>query len=68
MAPEPTPTSLAQAMDPFFSNKGRPDASGLGLFISYSIIQNHGGEMQLGSRPGEGFHVEIRLPVRPTAE
>jgi len=54
---------LARVLDPFFSAKGEPGASGLGLFISYSIVKNHGGDLEVVSRPGEGFSVRIRLPV-----
>ena len=54
---------LARVMDPFFSGKGRPDASGLGMFISYSIVRNHGGEMEVDSAPGQGFRTTIRLPL-----
>jgi len=49
--------------DPFFTRKTRPDASGLGMFISYSIVQNHGGSMRIESKPGEGFRVFIELPA-----
>ena len=41
----------------------RPDASGLGMFISYSIVRDHGGEMTVDSRLGEGFKVHIVLPA-----
>jgi signal transduction histidine kinase len=53
---------LGRVMDPFFSRKDRPDASGLGLFISYSIVRNHGGEMVVDSAPGRGFRVLVVLP------
>ena len=49
--------------DPFFTQKARPDASGLGMFISYSIVQNHGGAMRIDSTPGAGFCTHIDLPV-----
>jgi signal transduction histidine kinase len=58
---------LGRVFDPFFSKKDRPDASGLGMFICYSIVQNHGGEIRVDSRPGQGFHVHITLPVAATA-
>jgi signal transduction histidine kinase len=58
---------LARAVDPFFSGKSDPSASGLGLFISYSIVESHGGTMQLASGPGGGFTAVIRLPARPPA-
>jgi len=53
----------SRIFDPFFTKKTRPDASGLGMFISYSIIQNHGGTMRIESKPGEGFRTLIALPV-----
>ena len=56
--------TLARAMDPFFTAKGRPDATGLGLFISYTIISNHGGSMEISSAPSGGFRVDILLPLR----
>ena len=61
------PEDLGRVMDPFFTQKDRPDASGLGMFISYSIVQNHGGEMTVDSRLGEGFTVEIVLPAVPVS-
>lgn len=57
------PRDLPRVFDPFFTKKERPDASGLGMFISYSIVQNHGGEMTVDSQPGRGFHVRITLPA-----
>jgi signal transduction histidine kinase len=57
------PALLGRVYDPFFSQKDRPDASGLGMFICYSIVQNHGGEITVDSRPGAGFHVRIELPA-----
>lgn len=59
MAPE----LLGRVFDPFFSLKDRPDASGLGLFICYSIVRNHGGDITVDSRPGEGFRVRVSLPI-----
>jgi signal transduction histidine kinase len=57
------PALVGRVFDPFFSSKGRPDASGLGMFICYSIVQNHGGEIAVETRPGEGFTVRIALPA-----
>ena len=54
---------LARVLDPFFSGKSDPQSSGLGMFISYSIVRNHGGSLSIDSAPGEGFRVTIRLPV-----
>jgi signal transduction histidine kinase len=57
------PSLLPRVFDPFFTKKERPDASGLGMFICYSIVQNHGGEIRVDSRLGEGFRVHITLPA-----
>ncbi len=62
-----TKETLARVLDPFFSDKGRPDATGLGLVISYSIVRNHGGDLTVDSAPGRGFCVHLRLPVQGPA-
>lgn len=49
--------------EPFFSTKLAEGGSGLGLFISNRIIENHGGEITFVSEQGEGTVVSIRLPV-----
>ena len=53
----------SQVLDPFFTTKSDQGGTGLGLPISYRIIQNHKGKMVLNSRPGEGTDVIMRLPV-----
>lgn len=50
---------LRRAFDPFYSTKR--EGSGLGLAISQSIVQAHGGELELTSRPGSGARVVIHL-------
>ena len=54
---------LQRIMDPFFTRKARPDASGLGMSICYTIVRNHGGDMEVESEEGRGFRVRIGLPV-----
>jgi len=56
---------LDRVLDPFFSDKGRPDASGLGMFIAYNIVESHGGTLELHSRPGQGFETVLTLPCAP---
>jgi signal transduction histidine kinase len=41
----------------------RFDGSGLGLYVSRALVQGHGGQLVLSSRPGEGTTAEIRLPA-----
>jgi Na+/proline symporter/signal transduction histidine kinase len=44
--------------------KGKPQGSGLGLFISYTIVQQHGGRIGVDSSPGEGSTFWVELPLR----
>lgn len=48
--------------DPFFTTKG-PKSSGLGLSVSYRIIERHGGEISLSSREGKGTTFYVKLPT-----
>jgi signal transduction histidine kinase/CheY-like chemotaxis protein len=47
--------------DPFYSTK--PNGTGLGLFVSYSIIQNHQGTIEVESKVNVGTTFTIRLPI-----
>lgn len=52
---------VAHVFDPFFSLKD--EGTGLGLSVSYQIIERHGGMIDLDSEPGAGTRVCVRLPV-----
>ncbi len=54
---------LLRAADPFFTTKGQGRGTGLGLAIVHHVASAHGGRVLLWSRPGEGFRVELELPV-----
>ena len=56
-----SPDIMNRIFDPFFTTKG--SGSGLGLSISYAIIEKHGGELSVKSKPGEGTAFYITLPV-----
>ncbi|MCK5317762.1 MAG: hypothetical protein KAJ55_07595, partial [Anaerolineales bacterium] len=49
--------------DPFFTTKDVGHGTGLGLAISYGIIKEHGGEISIESKVGEGSTFLIRLPI-----
>ncbi|GBE53949.1 sensor protein ZraS [archaeon BMS3Bbin15] len=54
--------NLDKIFDPFFSTKGVGKGTGLGLSVSYGIIENHGGEIKVKSKPGHGSIFIIILP------
>ncbi|MFP4108645.1 MAG: DUF3365 domain-containing protein [Desulfonatronovibrio sp.] len=49
--------------DPFFSTKKTGESTGLGLSVSYGIIQDHGGDISVQSEPGKWTEFIIHLPV-----
>ena len=66
-SPSPTPARafrnehLSNLFQPFFTT--RKTGTGLGLLIVRRIIREHGGEIELESREGEGTKVNIYLPL-----
>ncbi len=57
------PEHLPKIYDPFFTTKDIGKGTGLGLAVSYGIIRDHGGHMNVESRPGEGTLFLITLPL-----
>ncbi len=49
--------------DPFFSTKSKGRGTGLGLTSAYGIIKNHGGSIDVVSKPGIGTTFTIYLPA-----
>jgi len=49
--------------DPFFTTKGVGKGTGLGMSISFGIIQKHNGKIELFSKPNEGTEFIITIPV-----
>ncbi|MBW2102703.1 MAG: response regulator, partial [Deltaproteobacteria bacterium] len=53
--------------EPFFTTKKKGGGTGLGLASAYGIIRNHGGIIDVQSRPRRGTQFEILLPAAATA-
>ena len=59
--------NVKKVTDPFFTTKPPGDGTGLGMSISYSIIQRHKGRIKYLSEPGKGTTVCIKFPVKTSA-
>ncbi|MBI5956373.1 MAG: PAS domain S-box protein, partial [Chloroflexi bacterium] len=57
------PEHLPKIFDPFFTTMPVGKGIGLGLSISYSIIQQHQGTIEVESQVGQGTTFTVRLPV-----
>lgn len=56
------PEHLKRIFDPFFTTKPVGSGTGLGLSMSYSIVQRHGGRIEVKSTPGKGSVFRVVLP------
>ena len=54
---------LKYIMDPFFTTKRNLGGTGLGLSVSYNIIESHGGNLILKSEPGKGTTARVSFPI-----
>jgi signal transduction histidine kinase len=54
---------MSKIFDPFFSTKDRGQGTGLGLYICYTIIKDHGGRIWPENNEGEGASLYIELPI-----
>ena len=59
---------LPRIFEPFYTTRPVGQGTGLGLSVSLGIVQDHGGTMQVDSRPGEGATFVIWLPVEKQSE
>ncbi len=55
--------TLARAVEPFFSTKGRGRGTGLGLSIAHGLASQLGGALTIASQPGIGTAVQLWIPI-----
>jgi two-component system, NtrC family, sensor kinase len=59
------PELLDRIFEPFFTTQDVGKGTGLGLSVTHGIIEQHGGELEVQSRVGEGSEFTIYLPALP---
>jgi len=57
------PEHMDKLFTPFFTTKDEVKGVGLGLSVSYGIIERHGGSIEVHSEPGKGSTFIVRLPA-----
>ncbi len=59
---------LDKILEPFYTTKPPGSGTGLGLYLSYEIIKQHGGKIDIDSKPKEYAVMKIKLPKRQMKE
>ena len=59
--------ALPHIFEPFYTTKDVGEGTGLGLSVAYGIVKDHGGWIDVSSRPGEGSVFTVWLPERGRA-
>src|SRR6476646_4357999 len=59
-----TPAQMAKIFDPYFTTKQGKSGTGLGLYITKKVIEDHNGSIKVDSTPQVGTNFTIRLPLQ----
>jgi signal transduction histidine kinase len=62
-----SPENLNRIFEPFYTTKQVGMGTGLGLSVSFSIIQKHNGKIEVESTPGKGSVFRVILPIKQPA-
>jgi signal transduction histidine kinase len=58
-----TPAQMAKIFDPYFTTKQGKSGTGLGLYITKKVVEDHNGSIKVDSTPQVGTSFTIRLPL-----
>jgi signal transduction histidine kinase len=60
------PDQISKIFDPYFTTKQGKSGTGLGLYITKKVVEDHGGSIKVDSAPGAGTTITMRLPLTST--
>ena len=57
------PAQIGKIFDPYFTTKQGKSGTGLGLYITKKVVEDHNGSIKVDSTPGDGSTFTLRLPL-----